>query len=66
MHDGGEGRRGYDLSYRVRPLPPVGAVAFVCEWPAYEMGESRADIDAALIHEESERAVPLWPDGGHH
>jgi hypothetical protein len=62
MHDGGGGGgRRYEMSYWVWPLPPLGPVTFVCEWPAHEIAESRADVDARLIHDAAARAVPIWP-----
>jgi hypothetical protein len=51
----------FDVEYWVWPLPPAGPFAFVCEWPARGIPESRAQIDAALIHEAAGRAVILWP-----
>ena len=49
------------MSYWVWPLPPSGPVTFVCEWPAYDIAETRVTVEAALIIEAAERAVPLVP-----
>jgi hypothetical protein len=46
----------------VWPLPPLGPLAFVCEWPAADIGLTRAEIDAAVLHEAASRAVTLWED----
>jgi hypothetical protein len=43
-------------------LPPPGPVAFVCEWPARGIPETRVEIDARLVLEAAGRAVPIWPD----
>ena len=55
-------RARYAASYYVWPLPPDGPLRFVCEWPAYGIGESRVEMDAALILDASARAVRFWPD----
>jgi hypothetical protein len=52
----------YDVEYWVWPLPPAGPLAFVSEWPVRGIAESRAEIDAGLIHEAATRAMTLWPD----
>jgi hypothetical protein len=41
---------------------PTGPFAFVCEWPARGISESRAEIDAVSILDAAGRAVTLWPD----
>ena len=60
---------GYDrLSWEVEVwvwgLPPPGPLAFVCEWPARDIPESRVEIDAGLVLEAAARAVPIWPGQG--
>jgi hypothetical protein len=62
MHGGGGSGRRQDFTYWVWPLPPPGPLALVCEWPVYAIGESRIEIDAALILDASTRAIRLWPD----
>jgi hypothetical protein len=57
---GSGGDRRYDMTFWVWPLPPPGPVAFVCEWPARGIPESRAEIDAQLILDASALAVRLW------
>jgi hypothetical protein len=61
---GGEGRDGrvWDHDYWVWGLPPPGPLAFVCEWPARGIGESRVQVDARLVLDAAERAVPIWPE----
>jgi hypothetical protein len=61
-HGGGGGGSAWDMEHWVWPLPPPGAFAFVCEWPARGIAESRVEIDAGSILEAAGRAVTLWPD----
>jgi hypothetical protein len=42
----------------------AGPLAFVCEWPARDIPESRVEIDAGLVLEAAARAVPIWPGQG--
>jgi hypothetical protein len=58
---GGGGGRRYDQEYWVWPLPPPGPLTFVCAWPAREVPESRAELDAGLVLAAARRAVRLWP-----
>ena len=44
------------------PLPPSGPLDFVCEWPAFDIAESRVGIDAQLILDAAQRSVLLWPE----
>lgn len=50
------------MHYWVWPLPPVGPVAFVCEWPAYDVAESAAHVDASLIRHAASRSLFIWSD----
>jgi hypothetical protein len=57
---------GYDLLSQevdawVWGLPPPGPLAFVCEWPARHIPESRTEVDAGLVLEAAGRATALWP-----
>ena len=42
------------------PLPPPGRLAFVCEWPAAEIGLARVEIDADVVRDAAGRAETLW------
>jgi hypothetical protein len=58
---------GYDLlawevDVWVWGLPPPGPLAFVCEWPARGIPETRVEIDAGLVLEAAARAVAIWPE----
>jgi hypothetical protein len=58
---------GYDILSQevdlwVWGLPPPGPLAFVCQWPARRIPESRVEIDAALVLEAARRAEAIWPD----
>jgi hypothetical protein len=44
----------------VWPLPPPGRLAFVCEWPAAEIGLARVEIDADAVRDAADRAEMLW------
>ncbi len=59
---GGHDGRVWDHHYWVWGLPPPGPLVFVCEWPARGIGESRVQVDARLVLEAAERAVPIWPE----
>ncbi len=58
----GYGTHAWEADEWVWPLPPPGPLAFVCEWPARAIPESRVEIDAGLVLEAAGRAVPIWPD----
>jgi hypothetical protein len=74
-HGGGGGGSIWDMEHWVWPLPPTGPFAFVCEWPARGIAESRAELGAVSILDAAARAVtlclrtsqgsgPLGPCGG--
>jgi hypothetical protein len=46
------------------PVPDAddGVVAFVCEWPAYDIAETRYEIDAGELRRAAGRARAVWPD----
>jgi hypothetical protein len=48
--------------FSARPLPAVGDVVLVCEWPAYGIAESRLTIDGDALRAAAARAQPVWPD----
>jgi hypothetical protein len=55
-------RWGWDMDYRVRPLPPAGPLAFVCVWPERGIPPSRVEVDGAAVLGAAEAAVRLWAD----
>jgi hypothetical protein len=59
---GGGGGRDWDQAYWVWPLPPPGPVAFVCEWPARGVEETRHEVDASLIVDAAGSAETLWDE----
>jgi hypothetical protein len=61
---GGGGGSDWRQAYWVWPLPPLGPVAFVCEWPGRGIPLSRVEIDAVKIRDAAARAEILWPDEG--
>lgn len=50
----------WTCDYWLWPLPPVGPLAFVIEWPAKGIPESRSEIDASLPRAAAERAIGPW------
>lgn len=60
---GGGGGRSWDWRLWLWPLPLPGPLAFVVEWPAERIPETRVEIDAAPILEAAQRAEVLWEDG---
>ena len=58
----GGGRGGFEWRYWVSPLPPLGPLAFICEWPALNIPETRASIDAKTILEAAVQSIQLWPE----
>jgi hypothetical protein len=64
LHGGGGGGGGghWRQSEWVWPLPPPGRLAFVCEWPAARIPETRHEIDAQLILDAAQRAQVIFPD----
>ena len=55
-------RWGWDMDYRVRPLPPPGPLAFVCVWPERGIPPSRVEVDGAAVLGAADAAVRLWSD----
>jgi hypothetical protein len=47
--------------YWIWPLPPPGAVTFVCEWPKLEIPETQATIEGEALREAAGRAERVWP-----
>ena len=66
---GGGGGTRWEMGYWLWPLPPDGPLAFVAEWPAEGIAETRVEIDGGLLREAGGRAEKLWdenpgPSGG--
>jgi len=65
LHPGGGGGGGGDRWEQrmwAWPLPPAGALAFVCEWPARSIPVTRWEFDAGAIREAAARATVVFPD----
>jgi len=43
------------------PLPPPGAVALTCTWPAADVALTHISLDANALLAAAARAQPLWP-----
>jgi hypothetical protein len=59
---GGGGGGRWHHGFWVWPLPPDGPLVFVCEWPVAGIGETRTEIDSALIRDAAAEVVELWPE----
>ena len=58
---GGSGWAGRtELLVTVFPLPPVGPVTLVVEWPAEGVDETRTALDGAEVHAAAGRATAVW------
>lgn len=61
-HKRGEGRdREWQQDFWCWPLPPIGALQLICEWPAKEIGLTRFEVDAQLILDAAARAQTINP-----
>jgi len=59
---GGGGGRKFTSGFWCEPLPPPGPMAFVCEWPQFDIPVIQEEVDAGIILAAAERAYPVWPD----
>ena len=59
---GGGGPHSFISRWWAWPLPPAGPLEFVCEWPPFDIAESRAGIDAELVLDAARRSIRLWPE----
>ena len=62
-HGSGGSERGWHSTHWLWGLPPPGPLTFVCTWPAGQLPTSGVEIDASLVLEAADRAVPVWPTG---
>jgi hypothetical protein len=46
--------------YWLWPLPPEGPLTFFAEWPAYDIPESSAAIDASELRASAARSEDVW------
>jgi len=60
---GGGGERSWRSSQWVWPLPPAGALAFVCAWSAASIPQTRHEIDAQVVLDAAARAQEIFPPG---
>jgi hypothetical protein len=59
---GGGGGGRWHQDFWVWPLPPPGALGFVCEWPAAGIALTRVNVDAELLLAAAARARVVFPD----
>lgn len=62
-HRGGGGGGGHwRQGLWVWPLPPPGPLAFVCEWPVFNVPLTRHEVDAELILDAADRAQAIFSE----
>jgi hypothetical protein len=52
----------YSANWWAWPIPDEGLIAFVCEWPAYDIPETRIELEADLLRDAAGRARPVWSE----
>jgi hypothetical protein len=57
---GGGGGHRISAQYWMWPLPRQGTVTFIAEWPAYDVAESSATIDAEELRGAATRSERVW------
>jgi hypothetical protein len=55
-------RWGWDMDYRVRPLPTPGPLAFACVWPERGIPSARVEVDGEAVLGAAAAAAILWSD----
>jgi hypothetical protein len=55
-------RWGWDMDYRVRPLPTPGPLAFACVWPERGIPSARVEVDGEAVLGAADAAAILWSD----
>jgi hypothetical protein len=61
-HSGGGSDSHYEQTFWAWPIPSLGKLTIVCEWPAHNIVETRVEVESSLIGDAAARAVPVWPD----
>jgi len=60
---GGSGSPGgADQEFWIWPIPATGDILLVCEWPAYDIAESRLTLSGDDLRAAARQARPIWPD----
>jgi hypothetical protein len=59
---GGGGGGSFNMKYWMWPLPPAGLLTVVGEWPAYDVAETRVDVDATELRARAAEAEAIWPE----
>jgi hypothetical protein len=57
---GGGGR--WHQGFWMWPLPPIGPLAFVCEWPAAGIPLTRVEVDSQPLRDAAGRSRELFPN----
>jgi hypothetical protein len=55
-------RWGWDMDYRVQPLPTPGPLAFACVWPERGIPSARVEVDGEAVLGAADAAAILWSD----
>ncbi len=59
---GGGGGGSWHQGFWMWPLPPIGPLAFVCEWPAAGIPFTRVEIDSTPLRDAAGRSRELFPN----
>ena len=60
-HGSGGSERGWHSTHWLWGLPPPGPLTFICQWPTGQPQPSAVELDANLVLEAADRAMPVWP-----
>ena len=59
---GGGGAGRWHQGFWMWPLPPIGPLFFVCEWPAAEIPLTRVEVDSQPLRDAAGRSRELFPN----
>ena len=59
-HGGSGSDREYRTEFHAWPVPEVGDLTFIVEWPRYGIPETRAILEGTLLRDAASRARPVW------
>jgi hypothetical protein len=60
-HGGSADETLHEQHFGLAPVPPAGPMWFVCEWPAFDVPVTKAEVDASVIRHAASRALVVWP-----
>jgi hypothetical protein len=62
QQSGGGGQYFRHYTFYLWPLPPIGRLTLVLDWPAERITETHTELDADPIRSAAARAVVVWSD----